>query len=64
MNKRYEVHNQLTGMLEEAQTFEEAKGRVINDYQQFLEENWVSELQKEFTVKVSDKVFEKLKAKK
>lgn len=45
-------------------TFEEAKGRVINDYQQYLEENWVSELQKEFTVKVNDKVFEKLKAKK
>ena len=42
-------------------TFEEAKGKVINDYQQNLEENWVSELKKEFTVVVNQNVFEKVK---
>ncbi|HEX8575529.1 MAG TPA: peptidylprolyl isomerase, partial [Flavobacterium sp.] len=42
-------------------TFEECKGRAINDYQNFLEENWVTELRKEFKVQVDQKVFEKIK---
>ncbi|HLA55924.1 MAG TPA: peptidylprolyl isomerase [Flavobacterium sp.] len=42
-------------------TLEEAKGKVINDYQQYLEENWVQDLKKEFTVKVNQPVFEKVK---
>jgi peptidyl-prolyl cis-trans isomerase SurA len=44
-------------------TLEEAKGRVVNDYQQYLEENWVSDLKKEFKVSVNQDVFERLKAK-
>lgn len=43
-------------------TLEETKGKVINDYQQFLEDNWVSELKKEFKVNVNQDVFERLKA--
>ena len=42
-------------------TLEEARGKVINDYQQYLEENWVSDLKKEFTIKVDQQVFEKVK---
>ncbi len=42
-------------------TFEQAKGRVINDYQQYLENTWVDDLKKEFTVKVNQEVFEKVK---
>jgi len=42
-------------------TFEDAKGRVINDYQQYLESTWVEQLKKEFTVKVNQDVFEKVK---
>ena len=42
-------------------TLEETKGRVINDYQQYLEDNWVSELKKEFKVNINTAVFEKLK---
>jgi peptidyl-prolyl cis-trans isomerase SurA len=42
-------------------TLEEAKGKVINDYQQYLEENWVKDLKKEFTVKVNQDVFERVK---
>ncbi len=42
-------------------TFEEAKGKVINEYQQYLEENWVSNLKKEFNIKVNQDVFEKIK---
>jgi peptidyl-prolyl cis-trans isomerase SurA len=45
-----------------AKTLEEARGRVINDYQQYLEDNWVSELKKEFKVSVNQDVFERLKA--
>ncbi|MBD3582707.1 peptidylprolyl isomerase [Flavobacterium selenitireducens] len=44
-----------------AKSLDEAKGRVINDYQQYLEENWVKELKGEFTVKVNRDVFEKVK---
>ena len=43
-------------------TFEECEGKVINDYQQYLEENWVSELKKEFSVKVNPDVFEEVKS--
>jgi len=43
-------------------TFKECEGKVINDYQQFLEENWVSELKKEFVIKVNKDVFEQVKA--
>lgn len=40
---------------------EECKGRVINDYQQFLEENWVSQLKQEYQVKVDATVFQAVK---
>ena len=42
-------------------TLDEAKGRVINDYQQHLENTWVDDLKKEFTVKVNQDVFAKVK---
>jgi peptidyl-prolyl cis-trans isomerase SurA len=42
-------------------TLDEAKGHVVNDYQQYLEDNWVNELNKEFTVKVNAAAFEKVK---
>ncbi len=43
-------------------TLDEARGRVINDYQQSLEENWVKELRKEFQVTIDRAVFERVKA--
>ena len=42
-------------------TFEEAKGKVINDYQQFLEEKWVGDLKQEFKININQPVFEKVK---
>ncbi|MGX7666945.1 peptidylprolyl isomerase [Flavobacterium pedocola] len=42
-------------------TLDEARGRVINDYQQYLEQNWVNELKKEFSVKVNEQNFAKVK---
>ncbi|KOS04652.1 peptidylprolyl isomerase [Flavobacterium akiainvivens] len=44
-----------------AKTLDEAKGRVINDYQQYLESTWVEDLKKESAVKVNQAVFEKVK---
>ena len=42
-------------------TLDESRGRVINDYQQHLEDNWVKDLRKEFTVRVNSDVFERVK---
>lgn len=42
-------------------TLEECKGKLINDYQQYLEQNWVDNLKKEFAVKVNQQTFENVK---
>jgi len=39
----------------------ECKGKVINDFQQNLEENWVNSLKAEFKVEVNQAVFESVK---
>lgn len=44
-----------------SKTLDECKGKVINDYQQYLEENWVKDLKNEFKVEVNQEVFEKVK---
>jgi len=44
-----------------AKLLEECKGRVINDYQQYLEENWVSNLKQEFKVVIDQAVFQAVK---
>ncbi|MSP85606.1 MAG: peptidylprolyl isomerase [Flavobacteriaceae bacterium] len=45
----------------DSKKLEECKGKVINDYQQYLEENWVNDLKNEFKVEVNQIVFEKSK---
>lgn len=42
-------------------TLDEARGRVITDYQQYLESTWIDDLKKEASVKVNQDVFEKVK---
>lgn len=42
-------------------SLDEAKGKVINDYQQFLEEHWVGNLKKEFKIEIDRPVFERVK---
>ncbi|HTD94740.1 MAG TPA: peptidylprolyl isomerase [Chitinophagaceae bacterium] len=49
------VHPQPAG-----RTFTEAKGLVMNDYQTWLEEEWVKQLKKEYPVVVDEKEVEKL----
>ena len=40
--------------------FDEARGLVINDYQNILEEKWINELKKKYTVKINEAVFQLL----
>ncbi len=40
--------------------FDEARGLVINDYQNILEEKWINELKKKYTVKINEAVFQSL----
>lgn len=41
-------------------SFEEARGLVINDYQNILEEKWITDLKKKYPVKVNETVFQSL----
>jgi peptidyl-prolyl cis-trans isomerase SurA len=41
-------------------SFEEARGLVINDYQNYLEEKWIAQLKKKYPVKVNESVFKTL----
>ncbi|WP_309609796.1 peptidylprolyl isomerase [Flavobacterium sp.] len=55
--------NKITKIMPAApKTLDETRGRVINDYQQYLEDNWVSDLKKEFKVNVNQEVFARLKS--
>ena len=38
-------------------SFEEARGYVINDYQIFLEQQWIAQLKKKYPIKVNETVF-------
>ncbi|MCF6128198.1 peptidylprolyl isomerase [Flavobacterium sp. AS60] len=42
-------------------TLEECKGKLINEYQQYLEQSWVSDLKKEFTINVNQAAFDNVK---
>lgn len=42
-------------------TFDESKGRAINDYQQYLESHWTDNLKKEFTIQVNREVLDHVK---
>ena len=44
----------------EPRKFEDARGLVINDYQNYLEQKWIAELRKKYPVKVNNFVFQSL----
>jgi peptidyl-prolyl cis-trans isomerase SurA len=45
----------------EPRRFEDSRGLVINDYQNYLEQKWVEQLKKKYPVKVNEKVFKSLR---
>ena len=45
---------------DQQRSFTDARGLVINDYQNFLEKKWIEELQKKYPVKVNEKVFQSI----
>ena len=45
----------------ELNTYNEAKGKVISDYQNYKEENWIKELKVKYAVKINEDVLNKLK---
>lgn len=44
----------------EPRGFADARGFVINDYQEFLEEKWITALKKKYPVKINEAVFKSL----
>ncbi|GEO11495.1 peptidylprolyl isomerase [Segetibacter aerophilus] len=42
-------------------SFDDARGLVISDYQQVLENKWIAELKKKYPVKVNEAVFQSIK---
>ena len=44
----------------EPRNFDDARGFVINDYQGFLEDKWITELKKKYPVKVNESVVNSL----
>lgn len=45
---------------DQQRSFADARGLVINDYQNFLEKKWVAELRKKYPIKVNEKVFQSI----
>ena len=42
-------------------TLDEAKGKVVSDYQNYIEDNWVASLNKRFKVEVDKKALKRVK---
>ncbi|MBQ4822627.1 peptidylprolyl isomerase [Aquimarina sp. MMG016] len=42
-------------------SFDETKGKVINDFQEYLESNWLKQLREKYTVKVNKKIVKRIK---
>ncbi|MFY7965660.1 MAG: peptidylprolyl isomerase [Chitinophagaceae bacterium] len=53
----------ITGVFDkvEPRTFEEARGLVMNDYQQQLEKQWLDGLKKKYPIKVNEEVWKTIK---
>jgi peptidyl-prolyl cis-trans isomerase SurA len=44
----------------EPRNFQDARGFVINDYQEFLEQQWIASLKRKYPIKVNEAVFNTL----
>lgn len=62
-NGAYHVINVKEILPARNKTLEEAKGSVINDYQEQIEKNWIDSLYNNFSVEVNDKALQAVKEK-
>jgi len=46
--------------IREPRNFQDARGFVINDYQEYLESQWVATLKKKYPIKINEEVFKSL----
>lgn len=60
-DKYYFVLNIIDEKPAGAKELSECRGKVISDYQQYLENHWVDELKKEFKISINQEVFSKVK---
>ena len=60
-DKYYFVLNIIDEKPAGAKELSECRGKVISDYQQYLENHWVDELKKEFSIHINQEVFSKVK---
>ena len=60
-DKYYFVLNIIDERPAGAKELSECRGKVISDYQQYLENHWVDELKKEFSIHINQEVFSKVK---
>ena len=60
-NESYHVIKIYTIKEAQEKLFEDVRGAVINDYQEYLEKKWIEELKQRFPVKVNQSVFNSLK---
>jgi len=60
-NNQYVVVNVLKEILPKQKTFEEVKGRVINDYQTQLEKDWLLSLRRKYKVEVNQVILDNVK---
>lgn len=61
-NDAFVVVNVKDVLPKEQKTFEEAKGTVISDYQNYKEENWLKDLGGKYKIDVNQEVLEKVKS--
>lgn len=59
-NKSSSFHKIDRVMPATQKTLQEARGYVIADYQDFLEKEWIKELESEYKIKMNDRVFAKM----
>ncbi|MEM9679766.1 MAG: peptidylprolyl isomerase [Bacteroidota bacterium] len=60
-NNLYHVVNITKVLPSRIKTLEEAKGNVINDYQEEIEADWIADIKSRFKVEVDDKVLKAIK---
>jgi peptidyl-prolyl cis-trans isomerase SurA len=61
-NKAYIIVQVKEVLPKQLKTFDEAKGLIINDYQNYKEENWVKELSEKYKVVVNQDILKKVKS--